>query len=156
MDTEKQTIEACNTLLRGELSAVETFQQAIQKFDGEKDGENESIKTLERLLADHQESADLLKEKVKALGAVPTESSGMWGVVAQTAAGTGKMFGKTAAVLVLKAGEKKGRADYEKVLHDKDVAPECKELIRRTLLPRQMSHIATLQRLKDLIGQPIE
>src|SRR6185436_15999874 len=56
MKTNQICIETCNKLLRGELSAVETYQQAIAKF-----AEGGERPVLERILADHQDSVRTLQ-----------------------------------------------------------------------------------------------
>jgi hypothetical protein len=47
----------------------------------------------------------------------------------------------------LKAGEKAGKADYESALEDDEVMPECKDLIRSSLLPATNQHIQSLELL---------
>ena len=63
--TSKKCIEKCNNLLQGELSAVETYQQALEKF-----GSEPQAQTLREILRDHQDSASILTQNIIKMGGV--------------------------------------------------------------------------------------
>ncbi len=125
------------SLHRGELAAVETYRQAI-----EKEGADAGILT--RLKSEHQDAADRLRDRITSLGGTASTSSGVWGGFAKAIEGAAKVFGNKAALEVLKQGEEHGVNEYEEALTDPKVDVASKDLIRTTLLPRQRQHVTTL------------
>jgi uncharacterized protein (TIGR02284 family) len=136
-----------NSLLRGEMSAIETYRQAIEKLGDSKVGADE----LHALLRDHRDAADSLWHHVEKHGGQPSEGSGPWGTFAQAVEGTAKLFGSAAALKALKEGEEHGLKEYEDAIKDTDLAADCQALAR-DLLARQREHIATLDRLMDRVA----
>ena len=66
--------DALNSLLRGELSAVETYDQAMKKI------EDPTVLTdLQRIRGEHSDAAVRLRDQVTRFGGTPSESSGPWG-----------------------------------------------------------------------------
>ncbi|MCI5066244.1 PA2169 family four-helix-bundle protein [bacterium] len=141
--TNEECIQKCNELLRGELSAIETYEQALERID-----EHPEATTLRRILTDHRRNAVALEKNVRGMGGEPATDSGMWGTFAKAVQGTAKIFGDSTAVTALKSGEKHGMEGYEKALESDEVKSECKTLIRTELLPRQVEHISTLERVE--------
>ncbi len=143
MTTDNKTcIHACNKLLRGEISAIETYSQALGKLDNPGD---KAI--LQQIMKDHQESAATLRDHVSEMGGVPDSESGAWGTFAKAVEGAAALFGKSPAVAALIQGEQHGINEYEEALHDPDVMPEIKVVFRETLIPRLKTHIAVLEGL---------
>ncbi|PTX97527.1 hypothetical protein DB346_21280 [Verrucomicrobia bacterium LW23] len=142
MKDMKDCIDACNSLLRGELSAIETYSMAIHTYVGEPEA-----LALEKIRSEHIESANLLRQNVKAMGGEPDHNSGAWGTFAKTVQSTANMLGERTAINVLLQGEEHGRNSYNAALENDDVMPECKELISSILLPRILRHIAVLETL---------
>ena len=143
--TASETISWLNRLLRGELSAVETYQQAMSKCAKEA-----CAGDLRHLLEQHREAADVLREQLNLRNEPASEGSGPWGSFAQLVTGAAKLFGTATTFRALKRGEEHGISEYESALNDDDLDPECRELILRTLLPRCRAHA---QRLDVLIGE---
>jgi hypothetical protein len=128
------------SLHRGELSAIETYRQAIEK-------EGSAAGALSGLQQDHRDAADRLRERIVALGGAADTNAGVWGGFTKAIEGSAKVFGNKAAMEILKTGENHGISEYEEALADKDVDSASKDLIRNTLLPRQRAHVATLDGL---------
>ncbi|HWB01528.1 MAG TPA: DUF2383 domain-containing protein [Verrucomicrobiales bacterium] len=137
-------INACNSLLRGELSAVDTYGQAIETFTT---GAERAV--LERIRSDHAQSARKLREHILSMGGEPSAGSGAWGAFAKAVEGTAKMMGKSAALKALEEGEQHGMKEYEDALESDGVMDEIKTTIRGELLPRLMEHLTALGRLKE-------
>jgi len=135
------TTTTLNTLLRGELSAVETYQQALAKLDDTK-----GAAELRRLHAEHREAANTLRQHVHQHGGQPDQGSGAWGVFAKAVEGTAKLFGNDAALKALKEGEEHGIKEYQKALQEKDLPADCRTLIASKLLPQAREHIPVLDR----------
>jgi uncharacterized protein (TIGR02284 family) len=139
MNTEN-CIDVCNQLLRGELSAIETYKQAVEKLK-----HNRNSTRLERIRNDHKESARKLRDNVVKMGGQPDQDSGSWGTFAKLVEGGARMFGERAAIRALVEGEQHGIKEYEEALGDDDVLSECKSMIRTELLPKQQHHIDELK-----------
>lgn len=146
MNTQSETtthcIEVCNRLLRGELSAIDTYEKVIGKF-----GTEPGAVDLSRIRDEHRKSVYRLQENVRQMGGKPDDDSGMWGSFATAIQSAANLFGENSAVCTLETGEKTGIAEYERALADEKVMPECKTMIRSELLPRVNQHLATLGRV---------
>jgi uncharacterized protein (TIGR02284 family) len=138
----KDHCDSLNSLLRGELSATETYQQAMAKVsDGPGSAE------LRQIRDEHRTAANAIRQHIHELGGQPDQDSGAWGMWAKTVEGASKLFGDTAALKALKQGEEHGIHAYERVLQDDSVPGICKSVIRDTLLPQSRAHVETLDRL---------
>ncbi len=135
-------LEVFNRLLRGELSAVETYSQAIGKFSYEP-----GLDPLIQIREDHVKSADSLKSEIMRMGGLPDMDSGAWGKFVQAVQAAANLFGENSAVNSLQSGERHGVNEYQQALDDEGVFPEYKDLIRTELLPRGNAHIDTLERI---------
>ncbi|HEX7260445.1 MAG TPA: DUF2383 domain-containing protein [Luteolibacter sp.] len=141
--TNDHCISVCNELLRGEMSAVETYDQAIEKYS-----DLPAAEELRRIREDHSRAASRLANNVRSMGGEPETGSGAWGVFATAVQGTANLFGANSALESLQKGEEAGRKDYQEALTDEEVMPACKELIRDELLPPLIEHIACLEKLE--------
>ena len=68
----KRTITALNDLLRGELSAVETYDMALPLITDDR----MALADLRACRSSHQDRVDLLREAVIKAGGEPVDSSG--------------------------------------------------------------------------------
>lgn len=128
----KDDITQLNSFLRGELSAVETYDQAIAKL-----GDDPAVRgKLDNCRTSHQLRATLLREEIRRRGGEPAEGSGPWGAFAQLVEGGAKLFGKKAALAALEQGEDHGREDYRVELDD--LSPELRRFVEGKLLPEQL------------------
>jgi hypothetical protein len=139
----KACIEVCNSLLRGELSAVETYSLAINRYAGKPE-----VTDLQKIRTEHALSAARLSQNVREMGGTPDDDSGAWGIFAKAVQTAADLFGAGSALESLQKGEEKGRDDYLDAVANDDVMESCKEMIRGELLPRVNHHIAVLERIK--------
>lgn len=142
----EECIKTCNSLLRGELSAVETYAKAIEKYP-----ETPATAELTRIQSEHRESVSRLTANVTEMGGVPETDSGAWGVFANGVQGAANLFGAESAIENLQRGEEHGRNDYRDALENEDVMDACKTMIRNELLPRVDNHIKVLERLEETV-----
>jgi hypothetical protein len=142
MHTAVSETERLNALLRRELAALETYQQALERLQ-----QDPSWVDLNRIQQDHGEAVDSLKEQVRHFDARPAGQSGAWGTWAKLVEGTAMFFGKTAALTALKEGERYGVRYYQSALFDENLSDESKALIRWSLLPRTQTHLRMLDQL---------
>ena len=147
MTITDQTIDTCNALLRGEISAVETYTQAIETFD-----KTSTDVVLERIRADHQQNVFELKKLVTEGGAEPSTGSGVWGGFVQTLEGAATLFGESPALKILQTGESHGISQYENALANADVSAAAKATIRKVLLPPLHVHLVELQQRRDRVA----
>lgn len=135
-------IEALNSLLRGEISAVETYDEALAKFTAE------AIATdLQRIRDEHQRAVVALRDRVAAFGGTPAHGSGGWGGFASAVTEAAKLLGPATTLSALKQGEEHGINRYETALGNDGVDADCKTLIRSDLLPKCRTHVTELDRL---------
>jgi len=135
--------DACNQLLRGELSAIETYDQALEKFT-----DSQEAVTLGRLREIHTRHAEKLRQHLVSMGATPSTDSGAWGAFAKAVEGTAKLLGESPALQALIAGEEHGIDEYKEALQDEDVMAEIKTVIQSELLPEQRQNVQTLKQLQ--------
>ena len=136
--------EICNSLLRGELSAIETYTQAIGKFADHSDGS-----PLGRIRSDHEAAAASLRKIVGEGGEEPATGSGPWGAFATAVEGAATLFGESPALSILQQGEEHGISEYENALAGDDLDEPAMQLIRDKLLPAQRNHIIALKQCKS-------
>ena len=139
-----QPIDQLNSFLRGEISAVETYRQALDKV-----ADNRARMQLEQCHVSHQQRVDLLRTRIIELGGEPAQSSGAWGAFAKAAEGSAAAMGEKAAIDVLEEGEDHGLKDYQKHARDLDVA--SRQLVEQELLPAQQRTHHALSALKHTL-----
>jgi uncharacterized protein (TIGR02284 family) len=139
-----QPVEQLNSFLRGEISAVETYRQALSKVNDVR-----ARTELEQCHLSHQQRVDRLRTRIVEMGGKPAESSGPWGAFAKAAEGSATAFGEKAAIDVLEEGEDHGLKDYQKSLGDLDAASRM--FVEQELLPAQQRTHRTLSTLKHTL-----
>jgi len=132
-----------NKILRGELAAVEAYNQVIESFFSEPGA---PIATLRQLRDEHQSSCESLRRLVENIGEEPAEESGTWGATVAALVNVRSLFGKDQALRVLKTGEEHGLKQYREML-EYELNDRERIIIRDVLLPRQVRHIAQLEAL---------
>jgi uncharacterized protein (TIGR02284 family) len=143
-----EAVRQLNSLLRGEISAAETYRQAIDKVaDSEKAGANLGI--LREIQEEHGRAAQGLRERIRDLGGEASDSSGAWGTWAQVVQGTMNLFGDKSALKALKEGEEHGLKDYQEALDDVDQASS--QMIRNKWIPAQQRHINLLDQMMSAV-----
>ncbi len=138
-------IRQLNSLLRGEISAVETYKMAIDDVDQSDQATTGRLSLMREIQSEHGQAAQLIRERIRALGGEASDSSGAWGAWAQTVQGTANLFGDNSALKSLKEGEEHGLKDYQEAIDDVDSV--SRQLIEGQLIPNQERHIALLNQL---------
>ena len=134
-----------NKLLKSELSAIETYQQALEKKDTDPE-HVPAIDAMSAILDDHQRAASRIEAAIRQKGGEPVHSSGAWGTWSSIVMGTAQLFGDKAALKVLKEGEQSGLKEYEDVLVDTGIPQDQKTLIS-DLAATQRMHIGRIFKL---------
>jgi demethoxyubiquinone hydroxylase (CLK1/Coq7/Cat5 family) len=139
--TDNATVTALNGFLRGEISAVETYRQALEKL-----GTSPSRVELEQCRRSHEQRVARLRQEVVRLGGKPEESSGAWGAFAKLVEGSAKVLGEKAAISVLEAGEDRGLKLYRDEIGKLDAT--ARAVIETEVLPAQERTHHSLSTLK--------
>lgn len=131
-----------NSFLRGEISAVETYRQALDKVT------DPAVRSqLQDCEQDHEQRAELLRERITSLGGKPDQGSGAWGVWAKLVQGGGNLLGEKTAIQALEEGEDHGLNDYRRDLDELD--GETRSWVESNILPKaERTHgaVSTLKR----------
>ncbi len=142
-ETNTKDIDQLNSMLRGELAAVETYEQCIEKMD-----EPPMKQQLSVLRTSHVTRATKLKSRIRAMGGEPENSSGAWGTFARLVQGGAKVFGKKAAISALEEGEDHGKKDYADV---DGLTPEVRHFVQTELMPEQQRTHDALNALQSQV-----
>jgi demethoxyubiquinone hydroxylase (CLK1/Coq7/Cat5 family) len=133
-----------NSFLRGEISAVETYKQAIDKI------KDPAIRSqLQSCEQDHEKRIELLRERITSLGGKPDQGSGAWGVWAKVLQGGGDLLGEKTALSTLEQGEDHGLNDYRKDLDALD--SDTRSWVESNILPKAEKTHGTLSTLKRTV-----
>jgi demethoxyubiquinone hydroxylase (CLK1/Coq7/Cat5 family) len=130
-----------NGFLRGEISAVETYRQAIEKL-----GSSANRAQLEGCQSSHQQRVMKLRDQVARLGGEPATESGAWGAFARLVEGGAKAFGERAALAALEEGEDHGLKLYRNDLDKLDAM--ARVFVETDLLPAQEETHRSMSTLK--------
>ncbi len=145
-ESSEQTLGQLNRLLRGELSAIETYEQALSKVK-----EPTAVETLRSIAKDHRSAAELIRQQVSLHGGIPDQDSGAWGLWAKTVEGAASLVSESIAIKALKEGEEHGLKEYQDVATDESLLYQCRALINSDLMSRQRVHIVTLDRVMSTL-----
>ena len=118
-----------NSLLRGEIAAVETYNQAIKHLAGE---------PVDDLIANrncHGRRVELLNENIAQHGGSAGATSGMWGNFAKLIENSASFISSKSVIAALEEGEDRGVALYR---NPGDLDPSSILLIQTVLLRRQL------------------
>jgi hypothetical protein len=146
-EESENCIEVCNELLRGEISAVDTYEQALAKFKGQ--GEEDKLR---KIRDDHSHSVKILTQNVIGMGGFPSTDAGTWGILTKAVEAGANLLGEGASISTLLQGEEYGLGQYESALSNEDVLENCKEIIRYKLIPKQLEHISILEGINRTIS----
>ena len=145
--TRAASNEKLQECLRGELSAMETYELALKSVTHV--GLHNS---LQEIFVSHARRVERLRERIVRSGAEPTESSGVWGAFAKGVQAGADLLGDRTAIAVLEAGEDRGLELYTKGLEDCDAGTW--KLIATELLPEQQRTHELCRTLKSYVNAP--
>jgi hypothetical protein len=135
-------VPTLNSLLRGELAAVESYDQVLEKY-----AEGPGIAELRQIRIDHYGAVKEIRDRIHEHGGHAVDSSGAWGYLAGAVTGTAKALGLPTVITALRQGEEHGISEYESIAKDGEMSPECRWMIESELLPKCRRHVATLNQL---------
>ncbi|HZZ45100.1 MAG TPA: DUF2383 domain-containing protein [Tepidisphaeraceae bacterium] len=147
--TSGESVRQLNSLLRGEISAAETYRMAIDKLNNAERAEDAGL--LSQIQEEHGRACQSLRDRIRELGGEPSDSSGAWGAWAKLVQGTSNLFGDAAALKGLKEGEEHGLKDYQAAVKGVDVSSA--DLVQNQFIPAQERHITLLDHLIRAAGK---
>jgi len=143
-DTQKN-VEQLNSFLRGEISAVETYRQALEAL------KSSTYRTkIAECKQSHEQRVALLTEEIRRLGGTPAQSSGAWGSFVKVVEGGAAALGEKAAIAALEEGEDHGKADYQRDVAKLD--PPVRTVIEQRVMPLQMRSHSEISALKKQLS----
>jgi hypothetical protein len=142
--TTATDVDQLNSFLRGEISAVETYRQCLDRI-----GSLPEAAELRDCMRSHEHRVMRLREEILHRGGEAAQSSGAWGAFAKLIEGGAKAFGVRAAIAALEEGEDHGRNDYQRDANT--LSREGKLLVEQYLLPEQLRTHAVVSRLKRVM-----
>ena len=143
-----ETIDALNELLRGELAAVETYDQALSVVQNDRDARQD----LEECQASHQDRVLRLRAEILDRGGEPSRASGAWGMFASLVERGASVVGPRMAVGALEAGEDHGLKEYQELLPKLDTP--ARSIVSADLYPQQVRTHSIISTLKTVMASP--
>ena len=143
-DTQKN-VEQLNSFLRGEISAVETYRQALDALKTSTYGSR-----IAECKRSHEQRVAILTEEIRKLGGTPAQSSGAWGSFVKVVEGGAAALGENAAIAALEQGEDHGNADYKRDVSKLD--PTVRAVIEQKVMPLQLRTHAEMSALKKQLS----
>ena len=140
MTAIEEAIRKLNEYLRGEMAAVETYDQALEKLR-----ESSNRWELEQCKQSHERRVLALRRRIEEVGGQPSESSGAWGAFSRLFEGGARAFGEKAAISALEEGEDHGLKLYRDV---RELDATAREFVETDLLPAQEATHRALSTLK--------
>ncbi len=125
-----QAIEDLNALLKNELAAIETYNQALTKFQNK-----HGIEILRRCQQSHLERSNKLRSTIVDLKGTPTADIGLGGKFGKLVMAGAEQMGDPAIVVALQADEGEWTANYEWRLVS--MHGDHRPLVKEELLPQQ-------------------
>jgi hypothetical protein len=147
MDAVIHETEMLNHLLQGEVSAVETYTQAMNRFD-----DLEVICELQLVRDEHGRAVRALRDQIIQFGIAPSDGSGAWSTFNLTGLEAMDSIGPATVLAVLCQGEEHAIREYEDALERSDLHLDSERLIRAKLLPGCRAHVEKLNALLGGMG----
>jgi hypothetical protein len=132
-----------NKFLRGELSAVETYRQALERLSS-----SACATDLTENKRSHEQRVEMLRNQILRMGGKPSDGSGPWGGFAKLIEGGAKLFGEKAAIAALEEGEDHGLKLYRNQSDLEKLDLATRDFVERSLLPEQERSHRTASALK--------
>jgi hypothetical protein len=140
--SNEAVIDALNELLRGELSAVESYDKALPAIDKQPKVRAD----LQTCRASHEARAERIRSAIEQMGGRPSAAAGPWGVFAKAVTAGSRALGLKAVISTLEEGEDHGLKEYKDAMTKLD--PGLQRLVSDELYPQQLQTHGMLSALK--------
>jgi Domain of unknown function (DUF2383) len=142
MQTKEALVDTLNELLRGELSAVESYDKALPSIEAQP----RMTADLLSCRASHEARADRIRSAIEQMGGEPAKASGAWGLFAKAVTEGSRALGWKTVVSTLEEGEDHGLKEYKESLARLDAG--LQRLVSDELYPQQVHTHGILSALK--------
>src|SRR6266540_4579784 len=139
---KESVVDALNELLRGELSAVESYDKALPAVDNQP----RMGADLRTCRASHEARAERLRAAILQIGGEPSHEAGAWGAFAKTVTTGARTLGVKAVISTLEEGEDHGLKEYKEAIPHLD--PGLQRLVSDELYPQQVHTHGVVSALK--------
>ncbi len=143
-DGKAGKVEHLERILRGEISAAESYENAIKLFMKDRIAADK----LEQIRYEHEEAVRFWQKHIQNEGVEAERSSGAWGTVVEGFVATAKLLGEDLTTSALLTGEEHGLKEYKDILEDDNIDRDTKSFVSEVLIPRQKRHINILKTIK--------
>jgi len=126
----EQSIQTLNSFLRGEISAVETYREALARL-----ASHDKEQALRACLASHERRVEVLRGQIRGLGGEPVAAAREPGPFARLGEGSAVLLDSD-VVSLLEEGEDQGLELYLEDVGKLD--HETRKQIERDILPEQI------------------
>ncbi len=144
--TDERLTDSLTSLMRGEMTAVETYELAIDNLMATAP---EFARMLHRIRDDHAAAVEWFRSQIVLAEGEPPERSGPWGVFAQVLASAASLASAEAAAKVLLRGEQQGLVGYDGMLDGPTLDTATRDHVATQLRPQVQGHIAMLEAFRD-------
>lgn len=145
MTPKMRKVEALNQIVRGEVSAIEAYEQVLEKIKSSPERDR-----LREFLTTHLKNREYWERQVQMEAIVPDTQSGPWGFVVQAFVGAAKLFGNTSTLMALKQGEEYGLKEYRQLLENPEIDAEDKRYISRVIIPSLEVHLTSIDAMTKM------
>ena len=147
MTTQVEHAAALNSLLRGELSAIESYEYALNRFEGES-----QEFALHRIAKNHRHAAAALRWQVLAQGGEPTRESRPWEYFNSIKPGTPASERFRDVLVALRRGEEYAMEAVKETANSELPSEDCFRMLVDQLLPQTRAHLSALEHLTRSVG----
>jgi uncharacterized protein DUF2383 len=144
-DASSVSTAQLNSFLRGEISAVEAYNDLLQRVT-----DPGTRAALHDCALSHQQRVRQLRVLITSVDCSPSDGSGAWGAFTRLVGGAARAFGDRAAVSALVRGEDKGLHDYRDRVWKLD--SRGKAVVEHLLLPAQEQTSRAVRGLQKNLG----
>jgi len=135
----EKVVRILNSLLRSEISATESYTQAIPRFASD-------VEVLREIAREHGQAVTELRAAIQSVGGTPDQSSGVFpALLPRVVNGPAQVFGEAAALKVLKDVEERGLDEYQDAIQRLNGSGSS--WISDTQIPAQIKHISSIDSL---------
>ncbi len=136
------TVDTLNELLRGELSAVESYDKALPAVE-----DKPALRSdLQECRASHELRVERIRRAIIDAGGEPAHASGAWGLFAKAVAGGARALGWKTVITTLEEGEDHGLKEYDDALPR--LGESVRQLVTTQLYPEQQHTHSVMSALK--------
>ncbi|HVU49674.1 MAG TPA: DUF2383 domain-containing protein [Polyangia bacterium] len=137
-----QALETLNDLLKGELSAVESYDRALPAVEDKPALRGD----LQECRASHELRVERLRRAIVDVGGEPAHDSGAWGLFAKAVAGGARALGWKTVINTLEEGEVHGLKDYGDAMARLD--ERLRQVVSTELYPEQQHTAGVMAALR--------